>query len=136
MSLSSTPMPAPSDPPLRRIMVVDDDVDGARSLSRLLERAGYDVVLHHCGGDAIEAMRAGAVALVILDMDMPVMHGLECLRLIRADAALEGVPVIVYSADSTSERMTEARRLGAQEFIVKGMIEWADFLLVIERHLR
>jgi PleD family two-component response regulator len=122
-----------SSPPL--IMVVDDDREGARYLARLLRLTGYDSALHHCGSDALAALRAKPPSLVILDLDMPVMDGLECLRSIRADQAFSKVPVIIYSGDFTYDRMNEAQRLGAQEYVVKGAMRWPEFLKLIERHV-
>jgi PleD family two-component response regulator len=72
---------------------------------------------------------------VILDVDMPIMDGLECLRLIRARHGADKLPVLMYSGDFAYERVSEAKRQGAQDYIVKGVMHWPDFLKVIQRHV-
>ena len=122
-----------SEPPV--IAVIDDDVNGARHLARLFRYAGYAPVVYHCGADALAAMAQEAPVLIILDIDMPQMTGLECLERVRADERLRAVPVIMYSGDFAYERVAEAKRLGAQEYVVKGTMRWSDFLNVVRRHL-
>src|SRR4051794_18792204 len=111
MATPSTTDPATTqqnDPARPRIMVVDDDRDGARYLVRLLVMAGFDASLHHCGQDALDAIAATRPALVILDVDMPIMDGLECLRSIRARHGADRLPVVMYSGDFAYERVSEA----------------------------
>jgi PleD family two-component response regulator len=102
---------------------------------RLLVMAGFDASLHHCGQDALDAIPATRPALVILDVDMPSMDGLECLRSIRARHGADRLPVVMYSGDFVYERVSEAKRLGAQEYIVKGAMQWPEFLEIIQRHV-
>jgi PleD family two-component response regulator len=63
-------------------------------------------------------------------------NDVECLRAIRDERRLSDVPVIMYSADFHFERMKEAMRLGAAEYVAKGTSHWDDFLLLIQKHVR
>lgn len=131
--LANNPIPNGGTAPL--ILIVDDDHNGAKYLARLLRLAGYETVVHRCGADALDGMAHTLPALVILDIDMPMMDGLECLGLIRGDERFAAVPVVMYSGDFTYERMSEAKRLGAEDFVVKGAMHWPEFLDVIKRHV-
>jgi CheY-like chemotaxis protein len=81
------------------ILVVDDDVDIRDTLREALEFEGYSVSVAANGRDAWEALRSRALpALILLDLMMPVMNGAEFLGLLRADARLRTVPVVVVTA--------------------------------------
>lgn len=81
------------------ILVVDDDADIRDTLRDALELEGYRVDVAANGRDAWESLRGDALpALILLDLMMPVMNGAEFLRLLRADARLRGVPVVVVTA--------------------------------------
>jgi CheY-like chemotaxis protein len=70
----------------------------------------------------------------VLDMMMPGMHGLEVLQRVRSDAAVKDVPVIIFSADHTTETARQAREQGAQEFVVKGSLPWDRLCDMITRY--
>ena len=61
-------------------------------------------------------------SLVVLDVNMPEIDGLIVLKLIKEHAELKDVPVVMYSSDTQHKTMTEAKRLGAVDFLVKGTI--------------
>ena len=117
------------------IVVVDDSRDNATVLTRLLNRAGYNSLALYGGDELLSHLReSGKPTLVILDVMMPGMDGLQCLRAMRANPGWADVPVFMYSADSSSDKQREAQHLGAQDYIVKGAIRWADMLLKIKTH--
>ena len=128
--MAACPITTATPAPL--IGIVDDDESGARYLARLLKQSGYEAVVHPCGEDALRAMAERVPALVVLDPDL--MDGMECLRLIRSNGRLATTPVVVYSGDFTHERMKEAMRLGAREYVVKGSMRWSDFLALIRKY--
>ena len=99
------------------ILVVDDDDANRVTLERLLRREGYEV--HHAasGRDAIETLRARAIDLVLTDLKMPGMTGLDLLRAVRAiDPDVE---VVVMTAYGTVETAVEAMKDGAYDFVAK-----------------
>ena len=79
------------------IVVAEDHEDIRFVLKRALERAGYEVVTASDGAAALEAVRLHRPDLVVTDVDMPVLSGLDLCRAIRADAELRHIPVVLAS---------------------------------------
>ncbi|MGB7161060.1 MAG: response regulator [Tepidisphaeraceae bacterium] len=121
------------------ILVVDDHPDTAELLVRLLRRSGLEAASAGRAHDALEYLRGDSrplPSLIILDVTMPDMDGIACLRAIRAEPKWADVPVIMYTADFGLERMHEALRMGAVGYVVKGVMRWEDFLAIIHQHRR
>ena len=117
------------------ILVVDDSHDSASALVGLLTRKGLDARALSCGKDLLEYIRRGEPpALVVLDVMMPEIDGIECLKAIRATPGWSGIPVLMYSADFNHERLRQARELGAVDYVVKGTVRWSDLLERIRQH--
>ncbi len=100
-----------------RILVVDDEENVRELLSLLLTRAGYEVTTAPDGAAALAAFRAHGADLVLQDLKMPGMDGMELLRQIKALDLL--VPVIVLTAFAGFDHAVEAMRLGAYDFLKK-----------------
>src|SRR5687767_7485597 len=109
------------------ILVVDDHVDTCHAVMRLLRSSGYVAQCSHDGAEALALAARVNPRVVILDVMMPGMSGVDVLRAMRADAALAAVPVLMYSASDNPAHAEEAARLGAKGFILKGT-DWAAFI--------
>jgi len=84
-----------------RILVVDDEVDVAKSVEALLVARGYEVELAHDGVSVLEMLAEGALPdLVLLDLAMPELDGEEVLRRMRVDERLRGLPVLLATASA------------------------------------
>ena len=84
-----------------RILVVDDEVDVAKSVEALLEARGYEVELAHDGVSVLDMLSEGALPdLVLLDLAMPELDGEEVLRRMRADRRLRELPVLLATASA------------------------------------
>ncbi len=100
-----------------RILIVDDEEGMRRLLSRVLSREGYETVTAAGGTEALQALAAGAFDLVVTDIQMPGMSGVELLREVKAfDPSL---PVVVMTAYGTVENAVEALRGGAYDYLTK-----------------
>ncbi len=80
------------------ILVVDDDLDICETVASLLESQGYRVAEARNGAEALEIIDASVPAVVLLDLRMPVMGGIECLQKLRSRAHCAGVEVVLMSA--------------------------------------
>jgi two-component system phosphate regulon response regulator PhoB len=117
------------------ILIVDDQPDIARALAMLLEDSGYHAEVADSGRQALEKLRRSTPQAVILDMMMPDIDGSAVLRAMRSDPAMHDIPVVVFSADSSRQRIEQTIRLGAQDYIIKGASGWDDLRNRIERVL-
>ena len=99
-----------------RILVVEDDPALRRALSIGLRTQGYDAVPVGDARSALDALRADEPDLVLLDLGLPDLSGLEVLRAARVGGDL---PVIVLSARSSSQEKVEALDLGADDYVTK-----------------
>jgi DNA-binding response OmpR family regulator len=102
-----------------RILVVDDEPHIRRVLEAMLGKEGFDV---HSAGDGEEGLRAiaaGGVDLVILDLLMPDIHGLEVLAKIRSDPDRGSTPVIILTAKGQDTDREAALTGGADDFMTK-----------------
>lgn len=107
---------------LAPILLAEDDPDDHDLFESACLEAGLanPIVWARDGQEAVERLQAGAPpALIILDLKMPRLDGLEVLRWIRAGSPAALVPVIVLTASARPEDRTEAYRLGANSFLVK-----------------
>ncbi|WP_305784261.1 response regulator [Symbioplanes lichenis] len=100
------------------IVVAEDHEDILFVLRRALERAGHQVVAATDGAAALEAVRAHRPDVVVTDVDMPRMTGLDLCRAIRADAELRHIPVVLASG-SMLPGDTRAEEVGASATLLK-----------------
>lgn len=117
------------------ILVVDDNDDICRALSRLLRNLGHDTECAADGDAAIGFLRRQPFDLIILDIMMPAMDGLEVLARIKADPTTAPVPVVMYSAiqDPQVERVARAR--GAVDFWLKATFDFSQLADRVADHL-
>ena len=102
------------------ILAVDDDIINLKLLKSLLMKSGYvkEVIEAKNGSDAIDVLKnRDNIDLVLLDIIMPIMGGIDVLKVVRADENLRQVPIIVLTTDETKK--LEALEFGANEFLMK-----------------
>jgi CheY-like chemotaxis protein len=109
----------------KHILVVDDDASVRGGLSRLLRASGFLVTCAAGGEAALFRLGESTPDLVLLDLSMPQIDGLEVLRRIRADARTADVPVVMLSATSDAAMRDRALNGGANDFLPKIGIDYA-----------
>ncbi|GIW80372.1 MAG: hypothetical protein KatS3mg105_2179 [Gemmatales bacterium] len=114
---------------LNHLLVVDDDEMNRDVLSRRLQRLGYHVLVAKDGTEALELIRTQPVDLVLLDVMMPGIDGLEVLTTIRESHSLVELPVIMVTARDQSGDMVAALQLGANDYVTKPL----NFPVVLAR---
>lgn len=103
----------------KRILVVDDQREIREMTETILAAAGYRVATAAGGTEALERVREGPFDLVLLDISMPGMDGWEILGLIRADEALLGLRVAMFSVKGEIRDKMHALQGGADDYITK-----------------
>ena len=111
------------------LLVVDDNEMNRDMLSRRLERKGYRVQTAIDGLHALESVGKGGIDLVLLDIMMPGMTGIEVLQALREQHSSTELPIIMVSAKDESEDVVEALELGANDYVTKPI----DFPIVLAR---
>jgi DNA-binding NtrC family response regulator len=116
----------------KSILIVEDDRTVGESLRLFLKKKGYGILLASSGKEALQVLRQKAIDLVITDLVMPKMDGVELLEAVKGLKA--EIEVIVISAQGTIEKAVQAMKLGAFDFIEKP-INPRVISLVVERAL-
>jgi CheY-like chemotaxis protein len=117
------------------ILVVDDLPANVDLLARRLERSGLEVLTASDGPTALDMLQRHAVDLVLLDIMMPGMTGLEVLKRIRATWSAAVLPVIMVTAKTDNEDVVEALGLGANDYVTKP-VNFPVAFARIQAHLR
>ncbi|KWB46385.1 hybrid sensor histidine kinase/response regulator [Burkholderia ubonensis] len=104
----------------RRVLVVDDSLTVRELERKLLEKRGYDVTIAVDGMDGWNAVRGEAFDLVVTDVDMPRMDGIELVTLIKNDPRLKRVPVMIVSYKDRDEDRRRGLDAGADYYLAKG----------------
>ena len=105
-----------------RTLIVDDSSVMRKIVERALRQAGLDLAVVHEAGTGIEGLdvlRDKPVDLILSDINMPTMDGLEFLRQIRAQHLAPGVPVVMITTESSEEHVKQAILAGARGYIRK-----------------
>jgi two-component system, chemotaxis family, chemotaxis protein CheY len=105
-----------------RTLIVDDSTVMRKIVERSLRQAGLDpLVVYEAGSgtDGLDVLRSKQVDLILSDINMPSMDGLEFLRQVRAQNLAPGVPVVMITTESSEEHVKQAILAGAQGYIRK-----------------
>lgn len=116
----------------RRVLVVDDSLTVRELQRKLLAGRGYDVAVAVDGMDGWNVLRAEPFDLVITDIDMPRMDGIELVRRIRQDAALRQLPVMVVSYKDREQDRQRGLEAGADYYLAKGSFHDAALLDAVQ----
>jgi two-component system KDP operon response regulator KdpE len=118
----------------RKILVADADPVAARFVEALLRGRGHEVVLAVDAGRALELAREGDVDLIVADISLPHRNGSNVLHALRADAALDGIPIVIVSMRDREEEIVRAFEDGADEYVTKPF-RARELVIRIERRL-
>jgi DNA-binding response OmpR family regulator len=108
-----------SDKSAIRILIIEDDVEFAEVLSLHILAAGYAAEVAEDAVEGGKALLARPPALILCDINMPYLSGLDLLSLMHSDALSASIPVIFISGRSDTDTMAKAVKLGAADFLSK-----------------
>jgi len=118
-------------------VLVVDDTDSARDIAtRLLRHHGLEVFQAESGADALGMLEHLNPDVILLDISMPDMDGLEVLEKLRQDPRWEDIPVVMLTAVMNEEYVRRALSLGASEYLLKAGFTAPRLLEVVKRHAR
>ena len=108
-----------SDAVKHTILVVDDNPVNTRFIELILCKEGYDIITSHEGIDAIEKVRAKNPSLILLDITMPGMNGLDVCKTLKADEGTARIPIIFVTANTDDKTLKEAFASGGNDYVKK-----------------
>lgn len=112
-----------------KVLVVEDNNLNREMLTKRLSKRGFEVRESENGKDAIDILPSFMPDIIILDMKMPVMDGIEAVSFLKADDRYKGIPVIGLSANAMSGDIDEALKAGCDDYETKPV----DFKKLIEK---
>jgi len=120
----------------RPILLLEDDLVDAMIVKKAFKELGIENRLIHLtdGRQAIDFLKDGSnekPSLILLDLNMPMINGLEFLRIIKADEILKKVPVIVLTTSAQQQDVIESFRLGVAGYMLKSF-NYADFVETVK----
>jgi len=101
------------------VLLVEDTEDSRFMMRRLLEMAGYSVLEARNGEEAVVVTRDQSPDVILMDLSLPVIDGLQATRLIRDLPHSQDTPIVVVSAHDTADFEAEARAAGCDQYLTK-----------------
>ncbi|MBE7467957.1 MAG: response regulator [Anaerolineae bacterium] len=117
-----------------KILCVEDNADTQRMLSFLLTQAGYEVITADDGFQGIQKAKAWRPALILMDMMMPRMSGVEAVKRLRKLKVTKDIPILMLSAYQEQALIDEAMQAGADDYLIKTILP-DDLTDIIDRYL-
>ncbi len=102
-----------------KILIVDDCQTTRKLLGHYLKTRGYSVVFAENGLDALEKLGIESVNLVMTDLNMPYMDGMELIKTLRADPTWENMPILMVTTENDEEEKQRALSNGANGYVIK-----------------
>jgi two-component system sensor histidine kinase and response regulator WspE len=115
--------------------VVDDSPLTRELVSSLLEAVGYDVIMAADGVEALEVLGPSRAELVVSDLEMPRVDGLELTRRLKSHPTFKGLPVVILTTRGGEEDRQRGLAAGADGYITKGDLVRQDLVDVVRRLL-
>ena len=115
----------------KRILVAEDSITVREVERQLLTRLGYDVAVAVDGMDAWNQIRAGRFDMLVTDIDMPRMNGIELVRMVRSDPRFAHVPIAVVSYKDREEDRRAGMDAGANAYLTKGSFQDQSFITTV-----
>src|SRR5260370_11539440 len=118
-----------------KILVVDDEPDALQLVEFNLKAAGYEVVTATDGAEALQAARAVAPNLIVLDLMLPEVDGLEVCKILRRDQRASAIPILMLTAKAAEIDRVLGLELGADDYVTKPFSP-RELVLRVKRLLR
>ena len=116
------------------IMVVEDADVVRETLTRLLRREGFDTLAADGARDALDMLRTKLPDVILLDVNMPDMDGMEMLEALHATPQWRSIPVVMLTSQSDTHTIRRAKQLGAKEYLVKATFSLGEMLDSVKRY--
>ncbi|MCI4412201.1 MAG: response regulator [Thiotrichales bacterium] len=117
---------------MHTILLVDDSATMLMSMSGILKQAGYTVLTANSGDAALNTLKTNKPNLVITDLNMPGMNGIEFIKAAKSNASMRFTPFVMLTTESGASKKDEARAAGAAGWLTKPVVP-AQLLQVVKQ---
>ena len=104
---------------MNKILIADDDIEMRESLAAMLEASGYKVIIAENGAEAVEIAAKELPSLIMLDIHMPKMNGLDACKAIKTNRVTKPIPVVMLTVEGSISEIQQAIGYGASTYITK-----------------
>ncbi len=119
-----------------RILIAEDHPDNREMLTRRLERRGYEVHVAENGAEAVEKAKVCSPDLILMDISMPVMSGIEATRMLRSGGDdIAAVKIVALTAHAMESARQECLEAGCDDFATKP-VDFAGLVALIEKYAK
>lgn len=118
-----------------KLLLVDDDADIINMYTTKFKEAGIDFDIARNGQEALDKIKKQTYDILLLDIEMPVMGGLEVLQQIKKENLLPGAKIIVLSNRGQKEEVDQGKLLGADDYLIKASYTPSEVLGKVQQHL-
>ena len=119
----------------KNILIVDDSESIREVVSFTLENEGYNVLIGVDGKDALKYLDGSPIDLIITDLHMPIMDGIELIKNVRQMDAYKRIPILFLTTESQASKKMEAKEAGATGWIIKPFVP-AKLIAALKKVLR
>ena len=102
-----------------RVLIVEDNEVNRKMLSRRLSKRDYDILIAGDGAEGVAVAKSEQPDIILMDMSLPVMHGWDATRALKADPETSGIPIIAITAHAMSGDREKALEAGCNDFDTK-----------------
>ena len=118
-----------------KILIIDDDVDTLKLVGLMLQKQGYQIAAANNGERGLTQAEVEKPDLILLDIIMPYMDGLEVLKKIKSEERLKNIPIILLTNLSQKEEISQGLELGANDYLIKSHFTPSEVLEKIKKYL-
>lgn len=102
-----------------KLLVIDDDPFILTLVKKTFSSLGFEVLTANDGFEGIDAIKKHKPALILLDIMMPILDGLEVLKRVKESPEVSRIPIIMFTAVAENKMVVESSKLGADDYIIK-----------------
>lgn len=121
---------------LGRVLLVEDDPPMVKMYATKLEKEGFEVAIAYNGEDGLAKVKEWAPDLVLLDLMIPRMGGMDVLATIRSEVKTKNLPVLILSNLSQDQDVVKAKELGVKEFLIKANFTPGQVVAKIKEYIK
>ncbi|ACI20461.1 MULTISPECIES: response regulator [Thermodesulfovibrio] len=102
-----------------KVLIVDDDKTTRKMISLILKSKGYEVVTAENGIEALQKLGLERINLILTDMNMPYMDGIEFIKQVRANPDIANIPIVMITTEADEDEKRRAFEAGVDDYLVK-----------------